>query len=66
MPRIIEWFGSLMFIVALIEFAPNPKKALQSIPDVLSMNPKMVNGHLVMPKVISTKSNLKPVLSLDE
>lgn len=50
MQRIIEWLGSLMFLVALIEFIPNPRKALESIPQVLATNPKMVNGHLVLPK----------------
>jgi len=48
MPRIFEWLGSLMFLVALLEFIPNPKKALQSIPDVLATNPRMVNGHLIL------------------
>lgn len=50
MPRLIEWLGSLMFLVALIEFVPNPKRALNSIPEVLSANPKIIKGHLVMPK----------------
>ncbi len=50
MPRIFEWLGGLMFLIALMEFAPNPKKALQSIPEVLKANPIMVNNHLVMPK----------------
>ena len=46
--RIFEWFGGLMMIVALMEFIPNPKKALQNIPEVLATNAKMVNGHLVI------------------
>ena len=44
--RIIDWLGSLMFFVALIEFIPNPKKALESIPGILAANPRIVNGHL--------------------
>ncbi len=50
MPRIFEWLGGLMFLIALMEFLPNPKKALQSIPEVLNANPIMINNHLVMPK----------------
>lgn len=50
MTRIFEWLGGLMFLIALAEFAPNPKKALQSITTVLKANPIMVNNHLVMPK----------------
>lgn len=49
MTRLFEWLGSIMFLVALIEFVPNPKKALETIPEVLAMNPKIVNGRLVMP-----------------
>jgi hypothetical protein len=48
--RLIEWVGSLMFLVALIDFAASPKRALQSIPQILATNPKMVHGHLVIPK----------------
>jgi len=51
MPKIFEWLGSIMFLVALIEFIPNPRKALESIPQVLATNPKIVNGRLVLPKV---------------
>ncbi len=55
MPRIFEWLGGLMFLIALMEFAPNPKKALQSIPEVLKANPVMLGNHLVMPKAPARK-----------
>jgi hypothetical protein len=54
--RIFEWLGSIMFLVALIEFIPNPKKALKSIPEVLATNPKIVNGHLVIPSMCVLKT----------
>lgn len=49
-PRVLEWLGGIMFLIALLEFVPNPRKALESIPNALSLSPKMVNGHLVLPK----------------
>jgi hypothetical protein len=46
--KIFEWLGSLMMVVALIEFVPNPKKAIQSIPGVLQNNVRMSGNHLVL------------------
>jgi len=50
MPRLFEWLGSLMFLVALIEFIPNPRKALETIPSVLSTNVHITNGRLTLVK----------------
>ena len=51
MVKIFEWLGGLMFLVALIEFVPNPKKALEEAHAVLvSPSPRIVNGHLVLPR----------------
>lgn len=61
MPRISEWLGSIMFLVALIVFVPNPRKALESIPNILAMNPKIVNGHLVMPTKVTEKQRTRKV-----
>lgn len=47
--RIFEWLGGLMMIVALVEFIPNPKKAIQSITSVLATNVRMEGNHLAMP-----------------
>ena len=58
--RIFEWLGSLMMIVALLEFVPNPKKAIQSIPSVLATNVRMEGNHLA---VHSPKSNGRKLLS---
>lgn len=62
-----EWLGSLMVIAAVISFIPNPKAAIKGVPEVLSTNVQMVNGHLVVPnrhkaeRPVSTK--LSPVQS---
>jgi len=50
MARLTEWLGSIMFFVALIEFVPNPKKAIDSIYDTLSTNVRIEGGHLVLKK----------------
>jgi len=54
--RIFEWLGSLMMIIALIEFVPNPKKAISSIPEVLATNVHMDKHHLVLQKTEGTKA----------
>jgi hypothetical protein len=46
--KLMEWIGSLMFMVALIDFASNPRKALESIPDVLARSPRIENGRMVI------------------
>lgn len=48
MSRIIEWIGSIMFIVAIIEFVPHPKKALETIMSTLSSNVRIEKNHLVL------------------
>jgi hypothetical protein len=53
-----------MLIVALLEFIPNPKKAIQSIPGVLQTNVRMNGNHLVLhrrsevQKVITTSKRM--------
>jgi hypothetical protein len=37
-----------MMIVALLEFVPNPKKAISGISEVLQTNVRMVGNHLVV------------------
>jgi len=39
MIRILEWLGGLMFLIALLDFVPSPKKAIQSIDAVIRANP---------------------------
>ena len=39
MMRILEWLGGVMFLIALLDFVPSPKKAIQSIDSVLKSNP---------------------------
>lgn len=39
-----------MLLVALLEFIPHPRKALESIPEVLATNPLIVSGHMTLPK----------------
>lgn len=46
--KIFEWLGSLMMVVALVEFVPNPKKAIQSITGVLQTNVRMDGNHLAV------------------
>lgn len=50
MQKIVEWLGSIMFLVALIEFLPHPKKALEEITDVLSTNVRYEQGKLALTK----------------
>ena len=52
-----EWLGSIMMLVALIEFAQNPKKAVQSIPGVLQTNVQMEGTHLVLHRTEKPKKN---------
>ena len=49
--RIIEWLGSIMLLAAFIEFAASPRKALESISEVLTTNPRIENGHMVLRKI---------------
>lgn len=50
MLKIFEFLGGVMILVALIEFLPNPKKALEEAHRVLvSPSPRIVNNHLVLP-----------------
>lgn len=54
--RIFEWLGSLMMIVALIEFVPNPKKAISNIPGVLQTNIRIdSNNHMELHRSIDQK-----------
>ncbi len=46
--KISEWLGSLILIVALMEFIPNPRKAIESIPGVLQTNVRMSGNHLML------------------
>lgn len=50
MSRLIEWLGSIMFLIAVLEFLPNPKKALNTISDALSTNVRIESNHLVLKK----------------
>lgn len=50
MLKIFEFIGGVMFLVALIEFLPSPRRALEETQRVLvSPSPKIVGGHLVLP-----------------
>jgi len=53
--KIFEWLGGVMMIIALLEFVPNPKKAIQSIPEVLATNVHMNGNHLVLHKTEAPK-----------
>ncbi len=48
MMRLIEWLGSIMFLIAILEFVPNPKKALSTITDTLSSNVRIEANRLVL------------------
>jgi hypothetical protein len=50
MQRVAEWLGSIMFLIALIEFLPHPKKALEEITNVLSTNVRYEQGKLALTK----------------
>ena len=51
MLKIFEFLGGAMVLVALIEFIPSPKKALEEVHRVLvSPSPRIVNNHLVLPE----------------
>jgi len=39
MIRILEWLGGVMFLIALLDFVPSPRKAIESIDAVLRTNP---------------------------
>ncbi len=56
MTRLIEWLGSIMFLIAIVEFVPNPKKALSTITDTLSSNVRIENNHLVVKKTTSSRA----------
>lgn len=49
--KLIEWLGGVMMLVALIEFIPNPRRAIRSISEVLFTNVRMAGNHLVLHKV---------------
>jgi hypothetical protein len=51
MIKLFESLFGIVFIFAAIQFALNPKESLKSVSSVLyAKNPKMVDGHLVLPK----------------
>ncbi len=50
MTRLIEWLGSIMFLVAILEFVPNPRKALSTITDTLAQSVRIEKNHLVLKK----------------
>jgi len=56
--RLIEWLGSIMFFVAVMEFLPNPRKALDTISDTLSTNVRIESNHLVLKKTAASSSKV--------
>jgi len=59
MLKIFEFLGGVMVLAALVDFIPNPKRAMMDAHSVLvAPSPRFVNGHLVVPRH-SSRANKK-------
>ncbi len=57
--KIFEFLGGLMFLVATIQFFISPRKALQETYSTLvAPSPRIVKGHLVLPRKEATRKPL--------